>query len=91
LGNKILERGKRTIKSPLNISTFYLHAYVSPEEATHDKINWVVNDSSILSTFEPNSDGSSIFIKAKEAGNIVVTANVGDISNSITLMFINKE
>lgn len=86
-----MERGKRTIKSPLNISTFYLHAYVSPEEATHDKINWVVNDSSILSTFEPNSDGSSIFIKAKEAGNIVVTANVGDISNSITLMFINKE
>ena len=70
---------------------FVLHAYVNPEEATHDKIKWIVNDSSILSTFEPNSDGSSISIKAKEAGNIVVTANVGDISESITLTFINQE
>ena len=70
---------------------FQLHAYVNPEEATHDKIKWIVNDSSILSTFEPNSDGSSISIKAKEAGNIVVTANVGDISESITLTFINQE
>jgi len=71
--------------------SFQLHAYVNPKEATYDKIKWIVNDSSILSTFEPNSDGSSIFIKAKEAGNIVVTANVGDISESITLTFINQE
>lgn len=71
--------------------SFQLHASVNPKEATHDKIKWIVNDSSILSTFEPNSDGSSIFIKAKEAGNIVVTANVGDISESITLTFINQE
>ena len=70
---------------------FHLNAYVNPEEATYDKIKWIVNDSSILSTFEPNSDGSSISIKAKEAGNIVVTANVGDISESITLTFINQE
>lgn len=70
---------------------FQLHAYVNPKDATHDKIKWNVNDSSILSTFEPNSDGSSISIKAKEAGNIVVTANVGDISESITLTFINHE
>ena len=71
--------------------SFQLHAKVNPEDATHDKIKWIVNDSSILSTFEPNSDGSSISIKAKEAGNIVVTANVGDISESITLTFINQE
>ena len=71
--------------------SFQLHAYVNPEEATHDKIKWIANDLSILSTFEPNSDGSSISIKAKEAGNIVVTANVGDISDSITLTFINQE
>ncbi len=70
---------------------FQLHAYVNPEGATYDEIKWSVNDSSILSTFEPNSNGSSIFIKAKEAGNIVVTANVGDISESITLTFINQE
>ena len=71
--------------------SFQLYAYVNPKEAAHDKIKWTINDSSILSTFEPNSDGSSIFIKAKEAGNIVVTANVGDISESITLTFINQD
>lgn len=70
---------------------FRLYAYVNPKGATYDVIEWSVNDSSFLSTFEPNSDGSSIFIKAKEAGNIVVTANVGDISESITLTFINQE
>lgn len=71
--------------------SFQLYAYVNPEGATYDEIEWSVNDSSILSTFEPNSDGSSISIKAKEAGNIVVTATVGDISESITLTFINQE
>ena len=71
--------------------SFQLHAYVNPEGATYDEIEWSVNDSSILSTFEPNSDGSGIFIKAKEVGNIVVTATVGDISESITLTFINQE
>lgn len=70
---------------------FSLCAYVNPGEATYDVIDFSVNDSSILSTFEPNWDGKSISIKAKEAGNIVVTASVGDISKSITLTFINQE